>query len=58
MEEKREKDEPLLLRLSNDAVAEFLGRYRKNLEFGEVEKKKAILRSVIECGNLQRITCD
>ena len=40
----------MILRLSDLDLADFLENYRKKLEFGEAEKKKAILRSVIEYG--------
>lgn len=50
VEEEQDKEEPMILRLSDIELAGFLENYRKNLEFGEAEKKKAILRSVIEYG--------
>ena len=50
VQEQKEIVEPPILQLSGDALETFLEHYRSNLESGEPERKKAILRTVIDRG--------
>ena len=50
LQKQKDTAEPTLLRLNDEALDTFLEQYRTNLESGEPEKRKAILRSIIDHG--------
>ncbi len=50
LRDEKEAAESNILRYSDETLEQFLQSYRADLESGEPEKKKAILRSVIEHG--------